>query len=291
MILKRLLIVLTAWLSIVSCIRSQSSVSVPGKDYILNPHDREIFEKIVNQFGNERKPETGDLLIKIARFFLETPYVANTLEAGDSEKMVINLRELDCTTFAENCLALARTLQHKNPGFDDFAKQLQFIRYRDGIREEYPSRLHYFSDWIFNNDEKKCVKSVSKEIAHTLVPNQVNFMTTHPDSYPALLKNQAFISEIARQESEISQRMTWFIPENKLSEVENKIRDGDIIGIKTNIQGLDISHVVIALRIHGRVHFIHASSKEMKVVISDETLEDYLLHSKLASGIMVARPL
>jgi hypothetical protein len=291
MFLKRLLFVLTAWLAIVSCIKSQSNVLIPEKDYILNPQDREIFEKILNQFSNDRKLETGDMLINVARFFLETPYVANTLEVGDSEKLVINLRELDCTTYAENCLALARTLQRKNPGFDDFAKELQFIRYRDGIRNGYPSRLHYFCDWIFNNDQKKCVKSVSKEIAHTVVPNKVNFMTTHPNIYPMLRKNQANIDELARQENSISQRMTWFIPENKLSEVEDKINDGDILGIKTNIEGLDISHVVIALRIDGRVRFIHASSKEMKVVISEETLEDYLLRSKLASGIMVARPL
>jgi len=291
MILKRLFFICIVGLIFVSCTRSQSFAPVPEKDFIMKPQDRQIFEQIVRQCGNDLNLETGDLVIKIGRFFLETPYVANTLEAGDTEKLVINLRELDCTTYAENCLALARTLQLKNPGFDNFARQLQHIRYRDGIRNGYPSRLHYFSDWIFNNDQKKCVKSVSKEIAHTLVPNQVNFMTTHPDSYPALQKNTDFITEMARQETEISQRMTWFIPENKLAEVEDKIKDGDIIGITTNIEGLDISHVVIALRINGRIRFIHASSKAMKVEISDETLEDYLLHSKMASGVMVARPL
>jgi hypothetical protein len=291
MLLKRFFFVCATSLIFISCIRSQSGVLIPEKDYIATSQDIAIFEKILNQFKNDRKIETGDLLIKVARFFLETPYVANTLEVGDSEKLVINLRELDCTTYAENCLALTRTLQLKNPQFSDFIKQLQFIRYRNGIRDDYPTRLHYFSDWIFNNEQKKCVKNVSKEIAHTLVPNKVNFMTTHPDIYPALRNNEAFIREMTRQEAEISQRMTWFIPENLLSQVENKIKDGDIIGIKTNIAGLDISHVVIALRMNGRLHFIHAGLKQMKVVVSEEKLEDYLLNSKMASGIMVARPL
>jgi hypothetical protein len=274
-----------------SCVKSQSPPPVSDADCVVQPADREIFEKIKTRFGNDKDLKTGDLVLKIGRFFLETPYVASTLEIGDSEKMVINLRELDCTTFAENCLALARTMKLKNPGFNDFVSELHFIRYRDGKRNGYPSRLHYFSDWIYNNDQKKTVKSVAQQIAHTLLPNQVNFMSTHPDSYPALKRNPELIGELAKQESTMSNRMTWFIPKNRIAVVENKLQDGDILGITTNIEGLDISHVVIAVRFNGRIHFIHASSREMKVVISEETLEEYLLKSKMASGVMVARPI
>jgi hypothetical protein len=218
--MKRLLLICSVLWIFNSCVKSQSPAPVSVADCVMQSTDREIFEKIKKQLGNDRDLKTGDLVLKIGRFFLETPYVACTLEDGDSEKMVINLRELDCTTFAENCLALARTLKLKNPGFDDFTSQLQFIRYRDGKRNGYPSRLHYFSDWIYNNDQKKTVKSVSQEIAHTLVPNQVNFMSTHPDSYPALKKNQNLIGALAKQESTISNRMTWFIPENRIAVVE-----------------------------------------------------------------------
>jgi hypothetical protein len=289
--MKRLFLFSTILWIFTSCVKSQSPAPVPEADCIVQSTDREIFEKLKKQLGNESDLEAGDLILKIGKFFLETPYVASTLEVGDSEKMVINLRELDCTTFAENCLALARTLRLKNPGFDDFISQLQFIRYRDGKRNGYPSRLHYFSDWIYDNDQKKTVKSVAREIAHTLLPNQVNFMSTHPDSYPALKKNRELTGVLAKQETTISKRMTWFIPENRIAVVENKLQDGDILGITTNIEGLDISHVVIAIRINGRIRFIHASSREMKVVISEETLEEYLLKSKMASGIMVARPI
>jgi hypothetical protein len=289
--MKRLFLISTIFWICTSCVKSQSPSPVPEADCIMQSTDRDIFEKIKKQAGNVRDLETGDLILKIGKFFLGTPYVANTLEKGNPEKMVINLRELDCTTFAENCLALARTLRLKNPEFEDFISQLQFIRYRDGKRDGYPSRLHYFSDWIYNNDQKKTVKSVAKQIAHTLVPNQVNFMSTHPDIYQSLHDNREFIDALALQETAISNRMTWFIPENRIAVVENKIQDGDILGITTNIEGLDISHVVIAVRLNGRIRFIHASSKEMKVVISEETLEEYLLKSKMASGVMVARPL
>ncbi len=276
------------------CSSCQARPSVLGSEddaIVYVSRDREIAQQVFDRFAGERKEETGALLVKIARFFLETPYVANTLEKGDTEKLVINLREMDCTTFAENCLALARTVQMKKPGFDKFTGELEKIRYRDGLRNGYNSRLHYFSDWIFDNDQKKMVRSVSQEISHMMMPNQVNFMSTHPGSYPWLKDNPGLIAGISAQEKEISNRMTFFIPKDKVGEVEAHLQDGDIIGITTGIEGLDVSHVVIALRIKDRIGFIHASSLENKVVVSAETLEDYLLHSKMATGIMVARPL
>lgn len=291
LIMNKILMLIIILSTLISCLRSQVQTPVSVEDYIMQPGDREIFDKIIKETGNARDLSAPERVIRVARFFLGTPYVANTLEKGNTEKLVINLRELDCTTYAENCLALARTIQLRNPGFDDFLRELQYIRYRDGKRNGYPSRLHYFSDWIYNNDQKKTVKCISKEIAHTLVPNQVNFMSKHPDSYAALKANPDLISEIKNQEAEITHRMTWFIPKNRLAVVENKLQDGDILGIATNIEGMDISHVVIAVRLNGRIHFIHASSREMKVVISEDTLEEYLLNSKMATGIMVARPL
>jgi len=254
-------------------------------------HDKEIVENILKQLKTDQKLETGLLVIKVGKLFLDTPYVANTLEVGGNEKMVINLRELDCTTFAENCLAMARTIQKDNPTFNVFVDELRFIRYRDGILNGYPSRLHYFSDWIFNNDKKKAVKSISKDIANIAIDNKVSFMSNHPEDYPALKNNPDFAKDIALQENEISKRKTWYIPKSRLFEFEHLLHDGDIIGIATNMPGMDISHVVIGIRKEGRIHLLHASLKYKKVLISNETLEQYLNTQKSATGIMVARPL
>jgi hypothetical protein len=83
----------------------------------------------------------------------------------------------------------------------------------------------------------------------------------------------------------------YYIPEEKLAEVENSLQDGDIAGITTTINGMDISHVVILQRVAGRIHILHASSAAKKVILSEETLDEYLKSSKSATGIMVARPL
>jgi hypothetical protein len=251
--------------------------------------DKEILEQILQLFSTEKNAATADLIIKVGTFFKETPYVAHTLET-EPEQLIVNLRELDCTTFAENCLAIARTIKSDNLSFEKFTKELQNIRYRKGEVNGYPSRIHYFSDWIFESNKKKLIKDVSKEVANVPYSLQVNFMSTHPKSY-VQLNDSTLIPVIAGQEQEISKRKMYFIPEEKIAAFEMSLQDGDIAGITTSIKGMDISHVVILQRVAGRMHILHASQTANKVILSEETLEEYLKNSKSATGIMVARPL
>ena len=88
----------------------------------------------------------------------------------------------------------------------------------------------------------------------------------------------------------ISSRKMYYIPEDRIPELENQLTDGDIVGITTNVKGLDIQHVAILIHRAGRIHILNASSSAGKVVISEETLESYLKNSKSATGIIVARP-
>ncbi|MBK6282852.1 MAG: DUF1460 domain-containing protein [Draconibacterium sp.] len=134
------------------------------------------------------------------------------------------------------------------------------------------------------------VKSVSQEIAGTPYRKTINFMSTHPESYLQLKNHPEIQKIIAEREREISMRKTYFIPKEKIGEIESKLNDGDIVGITSRVDGLDISHVGILVRINGRIHLMHASTTAEKVVISDNSLEDYLLKSKSVTGIMVARP-
>lgn len=251
--------------------------------------DQEILEQVLEMFEEDKDSPTSLLMVKTGTYFLETPYVANTLET-EPEQLVINLREMDCTTFAENCLAISKTIQSGEHSFEQFTKELQKIRYRNGKIEGYPSRLHYFSDWIFDNQQKRLVNDVSKEIAATPYEKEVNFMGTHPDSYQQLKDSSQLVKIIAEQEKNINSRNLFYIPETQIAEVEDQLMDGDIVGITTSIDGLDISHVGILVRKAGRIHLMHASSLAEEVVVSDETLEDYLPGSKSTNGIMVARP-
>ncbi len=260
-------------------------------DLIYHSNDRQLVDSLLEQFKEERKSAPGDLMLKVAQALIDTPYEAHTLENGKAEKMVVNLRGVDCTTYVETCLALTKTIQSKRPSFETFAGHLQTIRYRSGVRDGYLSRLHYFSDWIFDNHQRGNVEDVSRSIAHILYPNLVNFMSTHPQSYQVLRDHPELIEELETQETAISERMAWYIPKNQLSQWEKSLQDGDIVAITTMIAGLDVTHTGLVVWIEGRVHLLHASSVDMKVVISPNTLEEYLNAGRNIAGIMVARPL
>lgn len=233
----------------------------------------------------------NQVIIAIGKSFLGTDYVAHTLEIGKEEKLVINLTGLDCYLFLETSLVFSRCIKKGKTTFEDYQKELTNIRYRDGKLKEYPSRLHYFSDWIFDMNKRGIGKDITKEIGGKQYDKKINFMTTHIDSYGQLKENEKFVKEISKIEEQISARKYFYIPQEKIASVEGKIQSGDIIGITTNVEGLDIAHTGIAIKMDdGRIHFMHAPNVGKKVQITEMPLADYIKGNKKQTGIMVLRP-
>ena len=238
-----------------------------------------------------REKPINDVIIEIGKSFLGTEYVAHTLERPGEEALVINLRGLDCVSFCENSLVFARCIKKGATTFDDYKAELQFIRYRGGIIDGYPSRLHYFSDYIFDNEQKRVWRNVTKSLGGVPYRKTVNFMSTHPDSYPQLKQRPAFLSAIRTQEEIINKRALVHIPKADVAKVAEKIQSGDVIAITSDIPGMDIAHTGIAIRQDGNLHFMHAPIMGSKVMITPKTLAEYLAGNKKQLGIMVARPL
>lgn len=232
----------------------------------------------------------NEIISEIGKSFLGTKYEAFAIEKEGKEQLVINLTGLDCTTFLENTLTLSRCVKAKKTSFDDYLNELTFIRYRDGKIDGYPSRLHYFSDWIFNNTQKGIVKDVSKEIGGKPIKFNVFFMSKNPDKYKHLNESPEFVPIIAKQERDINKREYYYIPKEKVEKIESKIHNGDLIAITTNLKGLDIGHVGIAVKEDdGRIHFLHAPLAGSKVQISEKPLPEYLTAVKKHTGIIVLR--
>ena len=233
----------------------------------------------------------GDVITAIGKSFLGLNYEAFTLEKGEKETLVVHLTGLDCTTFLENCVVFSRCIKNGKTSFEDYTKELEFVRYRDGKLGEYPSRLHYFSDWIFNNTKKNIVEDVTKSIGGEPIKFKVGYMTKHPESYRQLKENEKFVAVVGKQEKEINARTFFYIPKNKVDRIESQIHNGDLIAITTNLEGLDIGHVGVALKMDdGRIHFMHAPLVGSKVQISELPLGGYLAKVKKHTGIIVLRP-
>lgn len=287
--MKQFVLLVLTFVCATAC-QSQTYTATIRPNELIACHDDSVrIDGLLVKFAPARNLQTGDLVVKIGKQLLGLPYVPHTLENGTDEKLVINLRELDCTTFDETCLALAFTLKNGGNSFTDYAFQLQKIRYRNGIRDGYLSRLHYFSDWLYNNQEKGLISLVDSSF-QTPWQKAINFMSTHPNSYERLKENPKLISQLTEQEDEISNRKFFFLPKNEIKASEKELKNGDIVAITTNIAGLDVVHVGFVVWVDGRVHLLHASSALAKVVISEEPLADYLAVKKSFTGIMLARP-
>ncbi len=238
------------------------------------------------------KKPINEVIIEVGKSFLGTEYVANTLEKEGEEQLVINLTGLDCTTFLESTLTFARCIKKGKTSFDDYQTELTFIRYRSGSIVDYTSRLHYFSDWIFHNENKGILYDRSKELGGKKIKFNVDFMSKNPKYYKQLKNNPEFIPVIEEQEKEINSRDYYYIPENDIEKVEDKIQTGDLIGLTSSDKGLDIGHVGIAIKMDdGRIHFMHAPIVGSKVQITEMPLSDYTKKIKKHTGIIVLRVL
>lgn len=243
---------------------------------IFSKNDKEIFISC--------KSECKEDLMKIAKFFIGTPYKSATLEGNAQEKLVINLRELDCTTFVENMIAIKLS-----DDFENFKQNLQKIRYRNGEINGYHSRLHYFRDWIFDGEKKQIFKNVTKDFGGEILQKKINFMSENSQKYAALKNNENEKSHILEIENALNLRTHYYIKKENFSACENKIKNGDVIGFCSAVKGLDVSHVGFAVWENGELHLLHASSIEKKVMISQKKLAEYLAGNEKMTGIIILR--
>ena len=269
----------------------------PGKNWQVDSgeeeRNRDIFTRIIRRARDEgwASSPMGECIGKIAEFFIGTDYVGETLEAKGPEICRVDLTGLDCVTLYENALCLARVLKKGESSYADFIAELTFTRYRKGILTDYTSRLHYTSDWIYDNERKKIVKNITRDLGGEEFAVRVSFMSENPGFYSALREFPEFIGKIAEIEKEINRRKHWIIPAEKIKEMQGLLQTGDIIAIATEKEGLDYSHTGLAFRDKKRkIRLLHASSEKKKVLLDTE-LVTYIQSGKTHSGITVARPL
>ncbi|MBI1805786.1 MAG: DUF1460 domain-containing protein [Ignavibacteria bacterium] len=255
------------------------------------PQDRLITNRIFADAFEHKlidKP-TGEVIVHVGKEFIGAPYNAGTLDKSDSEELACNLHGFDCVTFVENVLALSRCIKNNTLSYDAYQRELQVIRYRGGTIIGYGSRLHYFTDWIYDNEQKGIVNDITKELGGIPYRKTINFMSTHQHLYPRLSDDSSLI-KIKQIEEKFRNRQLSYIPKSQIQGLQSSIKSGDIIAITTTQVGLDIAHTGIAIRLDdGTLHYLHAPDIGDSVRITNETLSKYLQKHPVQSGIMVIR--
>lgn len=241
-----------------------------------------------------QQPRTTNFPLFFARQFIGRPYVAHTLEKDGDERLVVNTRQLDCTTLVETVTTLTLCAYAGEQTFAAFRKRLQRMRYHDGVIDRYPSRIHYFTDWIVSNAKAGIVSEIQTPNPpfSTLQTVSVNYMSQHPQSYQALKAHPEYVPEIRRMEQRITGMKFRYIPKAKVRNTKvmrEAIHDGDIIAITCKKAGLDIAHLGFAVWKKDGLHLLNASQLHKKVVEEPMTLYEYLQKHPSHTGIRIIR--
>ena len=241
-----------------------------------------------------RQPATTNFPLYFARQFLGRPYVAHTLEINDREQLVVNTRQLDCTTLVENVTALTLCAYRHLYTWRNYLNTLVAMRYRNGKIDDYTSRIHYFTEWITANTAAGIVSEVQSPVPPFSAWQQmaVSFMSTHPDSYKALRQHPEFVPAIRQMEQQVSGQRFRYIPKRLTGNValmRKAVKDGDIIAITCNKKGLDIAHLGFAVWRNGELHLLNASQLHKKVVEEPMTLWQYLQKHPSHTGVRIIR--
>lgn len=228
-----------------------------------------------------RDKPINEIVVATARILEGRPYVGHTLESIP-EQLTINIDQLDCVTFVENCFAMAMTVRDGGLSWRQFARNIESLRYRGGLQKGYDSRLHYTTDWIGDNIYRGNITDVTPTLPdHRSVLKSLDFMTRNRDIYPALADDSIYQRCRDIEAGFRSMRIPYMTKEASTQKnVVSLLRDGDMISFVSKKDGLDSSHVALLRIENGKPYMMHASLKKGKVVFETAPLFDYFKYQK-----------
>ena len=254
--------------------------------------NRKYFTAIMQKALNDRLAELAidEIIQKVAENFLGAQYQSGLLDRSQQETLVITFDRFDCLIFVETVLAIARNIALQDNSYQSFTNNIINHRYKNANMNGYCSRLHYFSDWIESNQTLENIKNITRDLGGLSLEKKLNFMSSHRDSYAQIMNNDANYQCIIKMEADLERLTIYYIPTKDIQNIYSKLRSGDIIGVATNIPGLDVTHTGLVYRyVGGKIGLIHASPRG-KVTISPD-LSQYISGVPNSIGILVARPL
>ena len=260
------------------------------RETAAQPEDIARFEQVVQyaKKQNLHDRSIGEIVQAIADKFQGKPYAEGLLDKSGEEKLIVTLNKFDCVLFVETVLAIARGVAVEDYDYQNFVNRIEEQRYLNGKINGYCSRLHYFSEWINDNQKRQTVENITAELGGVPMKKTLNFMSQHRRSYPQMVKDEATYQCIVSQEAELAKTTVNYIPTNQIKSLYSQLKPGDIVAVATDVKGLDVTHTGLVYRnADGNMGLIHASPAGEVTVAYD--LQRYIRRAESAIGIVVAR--
>ena len=260
----------------------------------ISPETRAAFDRIMADAASQnvaQKPY-GEIVQWVGDQLRGRPYTAGLLDAPPRETLLADLTQFDCVLYVENVLAVARGIATGDATPEAFVAEIARMRYRGGAMNGYGSRLHYFTEWIADNEARGTLRDVTQDAGGEPFVKTITFMSEHRSAYPRLADAAAFDSVLAA-EARLAGLDLVYIPKSRIAEAYESLRPGDVVAMATSIGGLDVTHtgfVHVTPGASGATGFLHASSASNAVKLSPD-LHAYVRDIRNQTGIVVVRPL
>lgn len=251
-----------------------------------------IFDRLMGFARQENLHEQpiGEVMQRLGERLRGTPYVAGVLDEPEQETLLAPLDKFDCVLFVESMFALARGIVVEDYSYQGYLDRVAEARYRSGEMNGYCSRLHYFTEWIRDNERRGLVEDITEAAGGEPYDKKLNFMTSNRKSYPRLVASDSLFRGMVEVERALEAYDFFYIPQHRIREAYPHLQAGDIVATATSIRGLDVTHTGLVYDAgNGRKGFMHASTSDGVKISPD--LQSYIEGVKVQTGILVARPL
>ncbi len=238
----------------------------------------------------------GKRTATVGKALCGTPYGNYTLEIDDKiESPSVNFDTLDCWTFYEASLAMARMVKN-SPSLwsrELFLHYVELERYRNGqCTGSYLSRMHHLEEVFADNERRGLGTNVTRSLGGLPVRRKINEMQASWKSYRYLRSDPSLIPEMAKVEARVSALPVTYIPNAKVAGIESRLEDGDVLAVATTWHAGYTSHVGLAFRDGATCRYMHATSSRSKgrCCVVDSRISSYLREKSTNMGVIVFRP-
>lgn len=260
-------------------------------NYVMDDASTRVFREVMDhaQRQNLHERPIGEVMQELGLQLRGKPYVAGILDEPGEESLICRLDGFDCVTFVETAFAMARAVRDQDYSEETFRENVLETRYRAGEMDGYCSRIHYFTEWVVDNQRRGLVDDVTEEAGGRPLDKQFNFMTENRDRYPRLVDNDVLFECIQEMEAELATHTFHYIPQQEIRAAYPHLQAGDILALVTDIEGLDVTHTgLVYANEDGSRGLLHASTSGGVIVSPD--LQGYVTNNRRQIGILVARP-
>lgn len=234
----------------------------------------------------------GSYLVRAARLKQGIPYEEVVLPPG-RETLHVELDRFECVSFIESSLALARCGWKNEPTASCFEREIIASRYRNGRMGDYASRLHYFVDWIYDNEGRGRVTNLTPGLGGEPTRKDFFFITSRAMAHAVVPGEELsrLTSEMSTVEKQLSGIPHLVLSRERAPQALDQLQDGDLVAFVRERAGMLVHHAGFVVRVSGKPRLLHASSFHHHVVLTPDDITSYLLRRPERRGVILVRPL